>query len=127
MRILILVASIALFACNKDAPPVAEPQPETATPENTGGDPTQAAGAFTCATDDDCVISCAQKDNCCDQLCPPCRQAFHTDELAQIEQWRAGACAAQECPVAKCMAPTETTVARCQAGACAVETTPTAP
>jgi hypothetical protein len=119
-----LFAILAFVACKKDAPPVADPGDGTGTAAvgNTGGE--VGAGGFSCATDDDCVISCAQKDNCCDQLCPPCRQAYHKDELAQIEAWRegAGACSAQECPVAKCMAPTEETVARCQAGACVVET-----
>jgi len=115
----LIVLSFAFVACHKDTPPAATP------PDNTGGE-VQAGGKFACATDDDCVVSCAQRENCCDQLCPPCRQAYHKDELAELEAWRAGpgACEAQECPMAKCMAPTEATTARCQEGQCVVETTP---
>jgi hypothetical protein len=83
-----------------------------------------AAGTHTCQTDADCVVSCARPQECCDQLCPPCDQAFHKDALAAHEAWRSESCAATSCPVAKCMAPTEDSVARCAAGTCTVERVP---
>ena len=86
--------------------------------------PGSAAGTVTCQTDADCVVSCARPQECCDQLCPPCDQAFHKDALAAHEAWRAQSCAATSCPVAKCMAPTEDSVARCSAGTCIVERVP---
>jgi len=119
MRSLLLVALFALGACHKDTPPAAAPPPD-----NTGG-VVETGGKLTCASDDDCVVSCVQRENCCDQLCKPCRQAYHRDELAEIEAWRTGAaCAATSCPVARCMAPAETVTARCVAGACTAEATP---
>jgi hypothetical protein len=110
---------IGLAACSGKS------SPEPATPENTTPDPDPdpvAAGG--CATDDDCVISCAQPDECCDQLCPPCEQAWLRSDLDAHEAWRGPACAATSCPVAKCMAPTEETIARCREGACVVERRP---
>ncbi len=77
-----------------------------------------------CEADADCVVSCARAGQCCDQLCPPCSQAFHRDALAELQKWRAASCAAASCPVAKCMAPKEDSVARCKAGACVVERVP---
>jgi hypothetical protein len=120
-----LLISFALFvatttACAKDAPPP-EPSGGTAVapiPEPPSAEPLQCQG------DSDCIISCAQQGECCDQLCPPCNQAFHRDALAAHEQWRTASCAATSCPVAKCMAPTEETVARCAGGQCVVERRP---
>jgi hypothetical protein len=121
-----LLISFALFValgtgCTKDAP---APEPSGGTQAEPAADP--APAALACQGDSDCIISCAQQGECCDQLCPPCNQAFHRDALAAHEQWRTASCAATSCPVAKCMAPTEETVARCSAGQCVVERRPLA-
>ncbi|WP_437592410.1 hypothetical protein [Sorangium sp. So ce1000] len=101
------------------APQGAEAAPTAQAPQGTG-----AAPEPRCEADADCVVSCARAGQCCDQLCPPCNQAFHRDALAALQQWRAASCAAASCPVAKCMAPKEDSVARCKAGACVVERVP---
>ncbi|WP_437783632.1 hypothetical protein [Sorangium sp. So ce1097] len=139
-RALVPLGLLALAACHKDAPaqvpvspeataaptaPVeAAPTTPAAEPDAASGDRTGAEAAPRCATDADCVVSCARAGQCCDQLCPPCAQAFHRDALAAHEQWRARSCAAESCPVAKCMAPKEDSIARCTAGQCVVERVP---
>ncbi|WP_437638431.1 hypothetical protein [Sorangium sp. So ce854] len=140
-RALAPLGLLALAACHKDAPAQVPVSPEATaaptapagaaptTPAETGaasGDRTGAEAAPRCATDADCVVSCARAGQCCDQLCPPCDQAFHRDALAAHEQWRARSCAAESCPVAKCMAPKEDSIARCAAGQCVVERVPRA-
>ncbi|MGK3995596.1 hypothetical protein [Sorangium sp. So ce1024] len=140
-RSLALLGVVALAACRNDAPaqapvspgPAAAPTPpvEAAPDAPAGadaapGDRASAEAAPRCATDADCVVSCARPEQCCNQLCPPCAQAFHRDALAAHEQWRAQSCAAESCPVAKCMAPKEDTIARCAAGQCVVERVPRA-
>ena len=116
--LLTLAVAVGIFGCGSsqkdDVPPVPV---ETAKPGGT-------AGTFACETDADCVVSCARPQECCDQLCPPCDQAFHRDALAAHETWRSQNCAATSCPVAKCMAPTQDSVARCSAGTCTVERVP---
>jgi hypothetical protein len=135
---LVLVALAGLSGCHKEAPAQAPPaidaMPRTQDPATTGAPPGDGSGAPAdgsgaaneprCAADTDCVASCARAGQCCDQLCPPCDQAFHRDALAALQQWRAASCAAVSCPVAKCMAPTEDSVARCKAGQCVVERVP---
>ena len=122
--------AFAVAACEKEGSP-----PEPAAPQQTpplapsGPDsppppPGPTGAAPVCQSDADCVISCARAGECCDQLCPPCAQAFHKDALAAHETWRGPACAATSCPVARCMAPKEETVARCSSGTCVVERRP---
>ncbi|WP_437489613.1 hypothetical protein WME75_11045 [Sorangium sp. So ce1014] len=135
---LVLVGLAGLAGCHKEAPaqapPAVDAMPRTQDPATTGaspadgsGAPADGSGAATeprCEADADCVASCARAGQCCDQLCPPCDQAFHRDALAALQQWRAASCAAESCPVAKCMAPKEDSVARCKAGQCVVERVP---
>ncbi|XXT22681.1 hypothetical protein WME94_14115 [Sorangium sp. So ce429] len=127
---LALVALACLAGCHKDAPTSTTPTAVTpASPTDPGtaaGDGSGAASGPRCETDADCVVSCARAGDCCDQLCPPCDQAFHRDELAALQQWRSQSCAAVSCPVAKCMAPQEDSVARCAAGQCLVQRVPRA-
>jgi hypothetical protein len=77
-----------------------------------------------CASDADCVVSCARKNDCCDQLCAPCEQVFLKAELEAHENWRAASCAATTCPVARCRPPEARTTAKCNAGTCTIERTP---
>lgn len=137
-RPLVLVGLAGLAGCHKEAPaqapPAVDAMPRTQDPATTAappgdgsGAPADGSGAATeprCEADADCVASCARAGQCCDQLCPPCDQAFHRDALAALQQWRAASCAAESCPVAKCMAPKEDSVARCKAGQCVVERVP---
>jgi hypothetical protein len=104
--------ALALSACSRGALPGPEPGPG-----NAGGTP---AADGVCRSDDDCVISCAQPDECCGQLCPPCEQAWHRDALAAHRVWSESACEDVVCPVARCMAPDHDTDAVCRAGACVV-------
>ncbi|WP_437727000.1 hypothetical protein [Sorangium sp. So ce861] len=148
-RPLVLVVLAGLAGCHKEAPaqapPPADPAPRTQDPTAGTGAPagdgsrapagdgssaapgdgsSAAATEPRCEADADCVVSCARVGQCCDQLCPPCDQAYHRDALAALQQWRAARCAAESCPVAKCMAPKEDSVARCKAGQCVVERVP---
>ncbi|WP_438009576.1 hypothetical protein WME89_13395 [Sorangium sp. So ce321] len=134
-RSLALVTLSCLASCHNEAPAQAPAQSTptavtSATPTDPGtaaGDGSGAASGPRCETDADCVVSCARTEDCCDQLCPPCDQAFHRDALAALQQWRAQSCAAVSCPVAKCMAPKEDSVARCASGQCLVQRVPRAP
>ncbi|WP_437970037.1 hypothetical protein WMF04_12390 [Sorangium sp. So ce260] len=142
---LVLVALAGLAGCHKEAPAQApaavDAMPRTQDAAATGAPPADgsappadgsvppadgsgAASEPRCEADADCVASCARAGQCCDQLCPPCDQAFHRDALAALQQWRAASCAAASCPMAKCMAPKEDSVARCKAGQCVVERVP---
>jgi hypothetical protein len=132
-NVLILGAALLLSGCSKEGPPPAsggstggdttaepagEPGGEPATGTSTAGE------GPTCQSDADCVVSCSRTNECCDQLCPPCEQVFHKDALAALEQWKGPNCAAVSCPVAKCMAPKEETIARCTSGQCTIERRP---
>jgi len=109
---------VAGAACKKEAAPSTPPVQNT-TATTPPGSPDVA-----CTSDDDCTVTCARPQECCDQLCPPCEQAMLKTELAVHEEWRARSCDPATCPVAKCMAPTEETFARCDAGKCVVERRP---
>ena len=141
MKPLLLSFALLLLACQKAGPspepvspadgtgaaPATEPAAEPAEPAEPAAEPAPAAGtAARCTTDADCVVSCARPSQCCDQLCPPCEQVFHKDELAAHEKWRSAKCAAVSCPVAKCMAPKEQTIGRCSSGQCTIERKPIA-
>jgi predicted small lipoprotein YifL len=128
---LLLVVS-PLTACQKEGPP---PTPPTAggtvvppaVGEGGGSTATPAAGgsdALACQSDADCVVSCARANECCDQLCPPCAQVFNKASLEALMTWRKDSCADKSCPMAKCMAPKEDTVAHCTSGQCTIERVP---
>lgn len=138
-RSLVLAGLACLAGCAKEpapqAPPAAATSPAAQPPPGAesapaaqappaAGEPRSAAADLRCEADADCVVSCARAGQCCDQLCPPCNQVFHRDALAELQKWRAASCAAESCPVAKCMAPKEDSVARCKAGACVIERVP---
>ncbi len=118
MRILLLACSLTLAAaCSGSSTPATSTPPT----DNSGG--TVADGE--CTADDDCVISCAAPEQCCDaQLCPPCQQVYTRSELAALETWKSESCADESCPMAKCMAPTEQAMAVCNAGQCEVQMAP---
>jgi hypothetical protein len=114
----LLFASLAALGCGSSHKDGAAPEPVASEPA-----PEAAGDAPRCESDSDCVATCAREGQCCDDLCPPCDNAFHKDALAKHEAWKAQTCTA-ECPVAKCMAPTEEPVAKCKEGACVVELVP---
>ena len=124
-----ILASFALLsltlasACHKEGPAAATPTPAASSDPAA---PAAAGDALTCQTDADCVVSCARASECCDQLCPPCAQAFNHTSLDALMKWRGESCAAVSCPMAKCMAPKEETSAKCEAGQCTVVRTPAA-
>lgn len=76
-----------------------------------------------CTSDDDCVATCARRNECCDELCAPCPHAMHKADLAAHETWRKQ-CSKDRCPVARCAPPKERTVASCQSGTCVVQRLP---
>ena len=118
---LLLVVS-PLTACQKEGPP-----PTTgaaATPPASGTPAAAGSEALACQTDADCVVSCARASECCDQLCPPCAQVFNKTSLEALMQWRKDSCGDKSCPMAKCMAPKEDTVAHCTSGQCTIERVP---
>jgi hypothetical protein len=118
MRILLLASAFAIAACSGSSTPSSTPAPDPV--DNSGG-----SAAAECASDDDCVVSCAVPEQCCDaQLCEPCQQVYTRAELAAIDDWRARSCAGESCPMAKCMAPTEQAVAVCSAGQCEIKLVP---
>jgi len=122
---LLLVVS-PLAACQKEGPPPATgaaTTPATETPA-TGAPAAGGSEALACQSDADCVVSCARANECCDQLCPPCAQVFNKTSLEALMTWRKDSCAATSCPMAKCMAPKEDTVAHCSAGQCTIERVP---
>lgn len=114
MKLWLIALTLLLAACPKSSspPPV----------DNAGGGTSTPAAA--CQSDDDCVASCARTDECCDQLCEPCEQVFVKADLEAHRTWQVNACDPTTCPVARCMAPTEATSARCEAGACVLERRP---
>ena len=120
--LLIAAAILALAACKKDAP--ATQTPPGNTDPGAGSGTAAASGPGSCTTDEDCVVTCARPRECCDQLCPPCEQVMTRDELMTVERWREEQCGATECPMAKCMAPTEETFARCEQGTCTLDRRP---
>lgn len=124
MRVLLAALTLLLAACPA---PGSNPAPTGGGTtggaiDNAGGAPPPAPGV--CTMDADCVISCARPNECCDQLCEPCEQAWHRDLLAEQQAWKSGACDQTECPVARCKQPTERTTAVCREGACVVEREP---
>lgn len=121
MRTLPLVIALALTACSGPSTP-ATTTSTTDPVDNSGGG---ASAGGECASSEDCVISCAAPDQCCDaQLCEPCQQVYTRAELAALDAWKAASCADASCPMAKCMAPTEQAVAACNAGQCEVQMAP---
>jgi hypothetical protein len=125
----IAFALMSVAACHKSSGPPPEPTGTDAPAPSAGGEAgggDAPAAAMACKSDDDCVVSCARPSECCNQLCPPCEQVFTKDALAALETWKSQNCAAVSCPMAKCMAPKEQTVARCTSGTCTIERVPAA-
>jgi len=80
----------------------------------------------TCKSDDECVVSCAKTDSCCEQLCQ-CSNVYHRDQLAAIEAAKKEKCpATPACPVARCRPPEHDNVGRCKEGTCVLEQVPLA-
>jgi hypothetical protein len=125
---LLLVSSFA--ACAKEGPPpaaggnAATGAGAATTPGATPSTPAAGDATLACSSDADCVVSCARANECCDQLCPPCAQVFNKASLEALMNWRKDSCAGKSCPMAKCMAPKEDTVAHCTAGQCTIERVP---
>ncbi len=119
-----LALALALAACPSTKTPAGGGSGTgTDSVGNTGGAPAEGA----CASDDDCVVSCAVEGQCCEQLCAPCDQAYTHAALAALETWKAQSCGGENCPVAKCMAPDHEAVPRCRDGACVAELVPLQP
>ncbi len=112
---------LLLVACQKEGP-----SPSASPPPPPTGQSQETPAATACQTDADCVASCARASECCDQLCPPCEQVFNRDGLAALMSWRGEHCAAVSCPMAKCIAPKEDSVAHCTAGQCTLSKVPAA-
>lgn len=80
----------------------------------------------TCKSDDECVVSCAKTDSCCEQLCQ-CSNVYHRDQLAALETAKKAKCpAVPACPVARCRPPEHENVGRCKEGTCVLESVPLA-
>jgi hypothetical protein len=121
------VLVFAAIACSSKPSLTTTPPASTEEPVgNVGGEGEPSVAPYSCSGDDECVASCAVREQCCDQLCAPCGNAFHVDELAAHEAWKEQACT-EQCPVARCKAPTEQGIAHCVDGACTVELVPYTP
>jgi hypothetical protein len=73
--------------------------------------------ATACTRDDECTLACDAPGQCCGDPCSACEHAWHVDDHARADQWRAaecGACAEQVCTVAE----KTTAVARCVDNRC---------
>ncbi len=79
--------------------------------------------ATACETASDCAISCISDGACCSQLCG-CSNVYNITFLQTLQTQRTDSCAGARCPIASCMPPTETPVAVCNAGQCAVQMRP---
>lgn len=79
-----------------------------------------------CASDADCVFSCAAKDECCDR--PVCDVVMHKQAAAEVIRYNNDRCtddARARCPAAEARPePGYVLAARCQAGACVAEKLP---
>lgn len=110
MRALAVV--MLLIGCTGSTAPTTTPPPVT---------------AATCVTDDDCIVSCATKGQCCNN--PFCETAqARADVLAALTYNDAHPCAQAEidkCPqVGGRLEPSYTITPRCKSGACVAEHTP---
>lgn len=79
--------------------------------------------ATACETASDCVISCINDGMCCGQLCG-CTNVYNVSFLEKLQAQREASCVGARCPIASCAAPTETPVAVCNEGQCAVQMRP---
>jgi hypothetical protein len=77
----------------------------------------------TCTSNDDCMISCISRDDCCGSPCP-CYDAKHRAVVASIREHNERACEGQDrrnCPMVSCQSPIERVEARCKAGTCVAQ------
>jgi hypothetical protein len=112
MRALAIVIVIGCKGASAPPPPPTTPEP---------------VKAATCATDDDCIVSCATKGDCCAN--PYCESVqARSDALAALTYNDAHPCAkadTDKCPqVGSRMPPSYTITPRCKSGACVAEQTP---
>ena len=118
---------LAFSACAGKSSTTIPPPPLTEEPvSNSGG--TTSNDPYACSSDGDCVVSCQPRGECCEELCTPCANPYHRDEIPALQEWIARTCDTHRCPVARCVAPSQQGVARCTAGKCTAELIPiTAP
>jgi hypothetical protein len=138
----LLLLPFLMPACSKSRAPVDAPPSETEQtvdaaretptveaeiPGPAGSIATLAAtaglAATACETASDCAISCISDGSCCDQLCG-CSNVYNVTFLETLQAQRTASCAGARCPIASCMPPTETPVAVCNEGQCAVQMRP---
>jgi hypothetical protein len=82
-------------------------------------------GEYTCAADDDCVISCEIADSCCGEACQ-CELPYHRDQEDAIREANAKKCAIidADCPQYDCDRPSEDIVPVCVDGTCGAKRVP---
>lgn len=84
----------------------------------------QPAEAVTpCTSDQECQLSCIEKDECCTPNCA-CNQARHTQDHREVSNAYAAQCEDFDygtCPYYSCPEPEHAIVARCRGGKCVAE------
>ncbi len=102
----LVACAIALVACKKTAASPTGPRP--------------------CKADDECVLACESKGDCCHN--PYCEQAAHRDDAKDAREHNEEHCTAKDramCPQIGARLPPDYTVTpRCRSGACVAEKTP---
>ena len=112
MKLSMVVAVLALAACEGKSTPTSK------TPE-----PTPTPAAATCKDDSDCVISCEGKGSCC--IAPCCETAILSSEANAIASYNRDHCPKNpQCPTVGGCQMAENVTAKCQAGACVAVKTP---
>ena len=66
-------------------------------------------------SDDECVLSCYARGDCCSQLCSPCGYAYHKQDFEWLEANRRTRCEGRDnmCGEARCARPSFKTVPVC--------------
>lgn len=84
------------------------------------------AGPRSCTVDEDCVIACESRGNCCNA--PYCEQAQHGADAREIREENTKSCTAElrkDCPQIGARAEVDyRVVAKCKASACVAERAP---
>ena len=127
IRLGLILAVFCVSGCKKDSTPEtagptaieapsAKPvaaNPVAAKPAADAAAPAEVNG-FACERNDDCVVSCVEKGDCCGQLCQ-CSNAYHKRELEAARKANSETCGKlrRDCPVASCPAPTGDLVPAC--------------